>query len=161
MMVMIWQKGWERERERTPKRETNLAKGGKRERKNEGPIWCLLVMVTTGVVVVACGGAMKGQWEERALDKRKKNEEGEETEKRMSWRERRYVMRQVIRVGPILCLILQMVICGTHSVWMIDHAIQTCSQYLINQLHLPLGLLRVHLGITHLIETEIFLLKVL
>ena len=50
----------ERERERTPKRETNLAKGGKRERKNEGPIWWLLVMVTIGVVVAACGGAMKG-----------------------------------------------------------------------------------------------------
>ena len=42
-------------------RETDLAKGGKRERKNEGLIWCLLVMVTTGVVVAACGGAMKGQ----------------------------------------------------------------------------------------------------
>ena len=50
----------ERERERTPKRETNLAKGGKRERKNEGPIWWLLEMVTIGVVVAACGGAMKG-----------------------------------------------------------------------------------------------------
>ena len=41
-------------------RETDLAKGGKRERKNEGPIWWLLMMVTTGLVVVACGGAMKG-----------------------------------------------------------------------------------------------------
>ena len=50
----------EREREKMSERETDLAKGGKRERKNEGPIWCLLVMVTTGVVVVACGGAMKG-----------------------------------------------------------------------------------------------------
>ena len=40
-------------------------------------------MVTIGVVVAACGGAMKGQWEERALGKRKKkkNEEGEETAK--------------------------------------------------------------------------------
>ena len=54
-----------------PERETNLAKGGKRERekKNEGPIWAeleliswwLLMMVTTGVMVAACGGAMKGQ----------------------------------------------------------------------------------------------------
>ena len=35
-------------------------------------IWWLLVMVTIGVVVAACGGAMKGQWEERALGKRKK-----------------------------------------------------------------------------------------
>ena len=51
----------EREREKMSERETDLAKGGKRERKNEGPIWCLLVMVTTGVVVAACGGAMKGQ----------------------------------------------------------------------------------------------------
>ena len=32
-----------------PERETDLAKGGKRKRKNEGPIWCLLV-------VVACDG---------------------------------------------------------------------------------------------------------
>ena len=55
-----------------PKRETNLAKGGKRERKNEGPIWWLLVMVMTGVVVAACGVAMKGQCEERVLGKRKK-----------------------------------------------------------------------------------------
>ena len=43
-----------------------------RKRENEGPIWWLLVMVTTGVVVVACGGAMKGQGEERALGKGKK-----------------------------------------------------------------------------------------
>ena len=43
-------------------------------------------MVMTGVVVAACGEAMKGQWEERALGKRKKNEEGEETEKN-GWRE--------------------------------------------------------------------------
>ena len=72
-------------------------------------------MVTTGVVVPACGGAMKGQWEERALGKEKKNEEGEETERRMGWSEngklifgeRRFVMGQVIRVSPILCLILQ------------------------------------------------------
>ena len=34
---------------------------GIRERKNEGPIWWLLVMVTTSVVVAACRGAMKGQ----------------------------------------------------------------------------------------------------
>ena len=32
-----------------------------RERENEGPIWWLLVMVTTSVVVAACGEAMKGQ----------------------------------------------------------------------------------------------------
>ena len=45
----------------------------------------------------------------------KKNEEGEETERRMGWSkngklifgERRFVMGQVIWVGPILCLILQ------------------------------------------------------
>ena len=43
-----------------PEREIDLAKGGKREKKNEGPIWWLLMMVTTGLVVVACGGAMKG-----------------------------------------------------------------------------------------------------
>ena len=44
-----------------------------------------------------------------------KNEEGEETERRTSWSEnaklifgeRRYVMGQVIRMGSILCLILQ------------------------------------------------------
>ena len=35
-------------------------------------------MVTTGVVVVACGGVMKVQREERHLGKRKKNEHGEE-----------------------------------------------------------------------------------
>ena len=44
-----------------PERETDLAKGGKRERKNEGPIWWLLMMVTIGVVMAAYGGAMKGQ----------------------------------------------------------------------------------------------------
>ena len=32
-----------------------------RESKNEGPIWWLLGMVTIGVEVAACGGAMKGQ----------------------------------------------------------------------------------------------------
>ena len=42
-------------------RETDLAKGGKRERKNEGPIWWLLVMMMTGVVVAAYGGVMKCQ----------------------------------------------------------------------------------------------------
>ena len=92
----------------------DLAKGGKRERKNEGPIWWLLVMVTTSVVAAACGVVMKGQWEERALGKKKKNE-GEETERRTGWSEnaklifgeRLYVKGQVIRVGPILCLILQ------------------------------------------------------
>ena len=70
MMVTIWQKGWEREI--MLERETDLAKGGKREKKNKGSIWWSLVMVMIGVVVVACGGAMKGQWEERALGKRKK-----------------------------------------------------------------------------------------
>ena len=73
-------------------------------------------MVTTGVVVVACGGAMKVQWEKRTLGKKKKkNEEGEETEIKTSWSEnaklifgeRPYVMGQVRRVGPIICLILQ------------------------------------------------------
>ena len=44
-----------------PERETDLAKGGKRKRKNEGPIWWLLMMVTIGVVMAAYGGAMKGQ----------------------------------------------------------------------------------------------------
>ena len=113
MMVTIWQKGWEREK--MPERETYLAKGGKRERKNEGLIWWLLVMMTTGVVVATYGGVMNCQWEERALGKRKKNEEGEETKRRTGWSEnaklifgeRHYVMGQVIRVGPILCLILQ------------------------------------------------------
>ena len=59
MMVTIWQKG--REREKMPERETDLAKGGKRKRKNEGPIWWLLMMVTIGVVMATYGGAMKGQ----------------------------------------------------------------------------------------------------
>ena len=127
MMVTIWQKGWEREI--MLEREIDLAKGGKREREKKktkaqsglslnwscGGSWWLLVMVTTSVMVAACGGAMKGQWEERALGKRKKNEEGEETEKRTGWNEnaklifgeRHYVMGQIIQVGPILCLILQ------------------------------------------------------
>ena len=72
-------------------------------------------MVTIGVVVVACGGAIKVQWEGRTLGKGKKNEEGEETESIIGWSEnaklifgeRPYVMGQVIRVGPIICLILQ------------------------------------------------------
>ena len=54
-----------RERKKMPERETDLAKGEKKERerekKNEGSIWWLLVMVRIGVVVAACGGAMKGQ----------------------------------------------------------------------------------------------------
>ena len=49
------------------------------------------------------------------MGKRKKNEEGEETEKRTGWNEnaklifgeRHYVMGQIIQVGPILCIILQ------------------------------------------------------
>ena len=101
-----------RERKKMPEREIDLAKGGKRERKNEGSIWWLLMLVTTGVVVVACGGAMKGQWEERALGKRKKmKKEKRQREEwvrvRLIFGERRYVMGQVLRVGPILCLILQ------------------------------------------------------
>ena len=44
-----------------PERETYLAKGGKRERKNEGLIWWLLVMMTTGVVVATYGGVMNCQ----------------------------------------------------------------------------------------------------
>ena len=58
------------------------------------------------------------QWrisEKRELWIKEKKNEGEETERRTSWSEnaklifgeRRYVMGQVIRVGPILCLILQ------------------------------------------------------
>ena len=39
------------------------------------------MMMTTGVVMVAYGGAMKGQWEEKLWVNEKKNEEGEETEK--------------------------------------------------------------------------------
>ena len=105
MMVMIWQKGWDREK--TPERETDLAKGGKRERKNEGPTWWLLMMETTGVMVAACGGAMKGQWEERALGKRKKKMKKEKRQREEQVGERHYVMGQVIRVGPILYLILQ------------------------------------------------------
>ena len=71
-----------------------------------GCSWWLLMMVTIGVVVEACGGAMKGQWEERALGKRKKKwRRRRDSEERV--RERRYLMRQVIQVGPILCLILQ------------------------------------------------------
>ena len=71
-----------------------------------GCSWWLLMMVTIGVVVEACGGAMKGQWEERALGKRKKKwRRRRDSEERV--RERRYLMRQVIQVSPILCLILQ------------------------------------------------------
>ena len=76
------------ERETTPKKETDLAKGGKRERKktkNEGLIWTELELISRWLVVVArdgddwCGGG--GLWrsnegsvrreEERALGKRK------------------------------------------------------------------------------------------
>ena len=76
------------EREKTPKRETNPAKGGKREKKktkNEGLIWTELELISRWLVVVAhdgddwCGGG--GLWrshegsvrreEERALGKRK------------------------------------------------------------------------------------------
>ena len=53
-------KGMREREKKTPEIETDLEKGGKREKKNKGPIWWLLVMVTTGVVVAACGGAMKG-----------------------------------------------------------------------------------------------------
>ena len=111
---------WERNRsgkgrkERERKKKTK-AQSGLSLNWSCGGSWWLLVMVTTSVMVAACGGAMKGQWEERALGKRKKNEEGEETEKRTGWNEnaklifgeRRYVMGQVIWVDPILCLILQ------------------------------------------------------
>ena len=37
MMVTIWKKGCEKEREKILERETDLAKGGKRERKKQRP----------------------------------------------------------------------------------------------------------------------------
>ena len=65
------------------------------------------MMETTGVMVAACGGAMKGQWEERALGKREKKMKKEKRQREEQVGERHYVMGQVIRVGPILYLILQ------------------------------------------------------
>ena len=56
------------EREKKKLREKPILQREERERKNEGPIWIelelisrWLVMVTTSVVVVACGGAVKVQ----------------------------------------------------------------------------------------------------
>ena len=47
-------------REKKRLREKPIWQREEKERKNEGPIWWLLVMVTTGLVAAACGGAMKG-----------------------------------------------------------------------------------------------------
>ena len=64
---LIWQRE-ERERER----ERTKARFGLSLNWSHDGLWWWLVMVTIGVVVVACGGTMKVQWEERTLGKRKK-----------------------------------------------------------------------------------------